>query len=359
MKKIIIKKSYIYALLIFIFGILFVFNYYQYNTFKKTLESGFCYNGFSVANILFRLSIQEEKIVFDFLSEGENKIYEEFSNSYPSFSKFKDNNKKVIFKTKKQLPSDIKLSISQFDTDDYYYIDYANENLNYYKYINDKKWIVLSIFNNNYFEEFGLLSQNQTTRHIITSVFLIISFLTLQYIFSKEEFSKFSQENLSKMEEVAHTDKLTGIANRVKGDLALQKNIELAKRLNQKFAIIFFDIDYFKSVNDKFGHDIGDMALKNISNLVTSSCRNDDIFIRWGGEEFLIILPNANLNQAMKFANRLRENIQNAKIIPQRQITCSFGVLEYQENDDKEKMIKQVDKLLYKAKNQGRNIVIG
>lgn len=354
-----IKKSYIYALLIFIFSILFIFNNYQYYNFKKTLESSFCYGGFSISNILFRMSLQEKEVIFDFVSSDGNEIFEEFSNAYPSFSKFKNNDKKVIFSIVANLPKDINLNISEFDTDDYCYIDYANEKLLYYKYINDKKWIFLSIFNNKYFEEFSSLSQNQITRHIITSIFLIISFLTLQYIFSKEEYSKFSQENLSKMEEVAHTDKLTGIANRVKGDLALVKNIELAKRLNQKLSIIFFDIDHFKSVNDNFGHDIGDIALKNISNLVRNSCRNDDIFVRWGGEEFLLILPNTDIAQAIKFANRLRENIQNATIIEQRQITCSFGVLEYKENDNKEKMIKQVDKLLYEAKNQGRNVVVG
>lgn len=358
MKKTIIKKSYIYALLIFIFCILFAFNNYQFYSFKKALENEYCYNGFSISNILNKSIQNDKKIVYDLLQQSHIKVYDELSNSYPSFRKAKDKNQKIIYEVVEKLPDDIKLEISRFDIDDYFFIDYGNEKLLYFKYISDTKWIFLSIFNDEYFTNYESLSQNQTTRHIITAIFLIISFLTLQYVFSKEEYSKFSQENLSKMEEVANTDKLTGIANRVKGDLSLQKNIELAKRLNQKLSIIFFDIDHFKAINDDFGHNVGDIALQNIANLVKTSCRASDVFIRWGGEEFLIILPNTSLEDALKFANRLRQNIEQTAIIPQRKITCSFGVLGFKDKDNAEEMIKKVDNLLYEAKRKGRNIVV-
>ena len=123
--------------------------------------------------------------------------------------------------------------------------------------------------------------------------------------------------------------------------------------------MILFDIDNFKYVNDTFGHQIGDEVLKEISRLLTNSIRETDISVRWGGEEFLILLPQTDLFGAQAVAEKLRINIRN-EVITQKQlnITASFGVTQMKETDDENLFVSRCDKLLYKAKNNGKNIVV-
>lgn len=124
--------------------------------------------------------------------------------------------------------------------------------------------------------------------------------------------------------------------------------------------MILFDIDDFKYVNDTFGHQIGDEVLKEISKLLSNTIRETDISVRWGGEEFLILLPQTDLFGAQAVAEKLRLNIKN-EVITQKQlnITASFGVTQMNDEiDDENLFVSRCDKLLYKAKNSGKNIVI-
>ena len=125
-------------------------------------------------------------------------------------------------------------------------------------------------------------------------------------------------------------------------------------------SIILLDIDDFKNINDTFGHDIGDVILKSITNLISSNIRATDTVCRWGGEEFVILLPGTHFEKAKYVANNLRKIINEHKfsVVP-KEVTCSFGVASLNDDDHKESLFKRVDMSLYRAKNSGKNIVIG
>ena len=160
------------------------------------------------------------------------------------------------------------------------------------------------------------------------------------------------------LEKLAHFDELTSIFNRRQINLTLDRQIHIANRYHNDLSIIFFDIDHFKNVNDTFGHDAGDKVLIKISQLVQNQLRKSDTFGRWGGEEFLIILPETSQENAYKVAENLRKVIENNDFEEIGKITCSFGVYQISIEDNLESAIKKVDNLLYKAKESGRNQVV-
>jgi len=121
---------------------------------------------------------------------------------------------------------------------------------------------------------------------------------------------------------------------------------------------MMFDIDFFKKVNDTYGHDVGDEVLKKFSSIVSQSIRDTDTFGRWGGEEFLFIAPNENLEGAMFLAEKIRQNVANFNFETPQQITISIGLTICDGDAEKEKLLKNVDEALYEAKTQGRNRVI-
>ena len=118
-----------------------------------------------------------------------------------------------------------------------------------------------------------------------------------------------------------------------------------------------YDIDYFKKVNDIHGHDIGDKVLTSLSSVVKNNIRDIDIVGRYGGEEFLIILPNTILKDAKYYADRLREKVEQYKFNIVNHITISLGLVELKDNESIDEVFKRVDNLLYKSKNDGRNRV--
>lgn len=162
------------------------------------------------------------------------------------------------------------------------------------------------------------------------------------------------------LEQQASIDILTGIFNRMKFEEYFDLEVQKAKMHRNPLSIILLDIDDFKKVNDTFGHNEGDEVIKSISNLLTKNVRGTDTLSRWGGEEFVILLPSTSLEQAKIVANNLRKIIFDHDFnILQQKISCSFGVAIYNPEDTKEKLFKRVDKILYKAKNSGKNIVFG
>lgn len=188
-------------------------------------------------------------------------------------------------------------------------------------------------------------------------IILLIIIIIVWVIYLKKEIKK---RNIleDQLERLATMDKLTSIYNRYKMDLSLEEQIEIAKRYNRYLSLIFLDIDFFKNINDTYGHKVGDIVLVELSKLVLKTIRKSDIFGRWGGEEFLIILPETEKKEAIKLAEKLRKKIENYKFDKvDKTITCSFGVTSFIENDDIEKIMIRVDKNLYKAKQNGRNKV--
>ncbi len=138
---------------------------------------------------------------------------------------------------------------------------------------------------------------------------------------------------------------------------SLHAEIKRARRHKTPLSIIMFDIDRFKTINDIHGHDTGDYVLKDISKIVSENLRENDIFVRWGGEEFLILAPETDIFHAKLLADKLRIIIREFHFSGVGNISSSFGVAQFDENDDTDSFIKRVDINLYKAKRSGRDKV--
>jgi diguanylate cyclase (GGDEF)-like protein/PAS domain S-box-containing protein len=162
------------------------------------------------------------------------------------------------------------------------------------------------------------------------------------------------EEELNKK---ATTDSLTGIYNRYYGNEILDIEVDRANRYGSSFAALMFDIDFFKSVNDTYGHSVGDDVLKKITQIISLHMRKSDTFIRWGGEEFLILSVHIDKDEAMKFAQKLRVAIESYEFDLDLSITISIGVTISKPNDTKENILKRSDDALYRAKEDGRNCI--
>ena len=157
------------------------------------------------------------------------------------------------------------------------------------------------------------------------------------------------------IEELSNRDKLTNVYNRGKLDNLLEKEIRYSRRYNIQFALIMIDVDYFKDINDEYGHLEGDKVLIQISQILEKLTRDTDFIGRWGGEEFLIICPNSDIEQGKKIATKLKEYIENHDFEINKRITASFGITNYMKEDDADDILERADKALYEAKNKGRN----
>lgn len=156
---------------------------------------------------------------------------------------------------------------------------------------------------------------------------------------------------------LATTDFLTGLHNRQNIERLLAENINLSNRHNRSFSMMFIDIDHFKRVNDEHGHDVGDIVLKEFTNVVSNNIRNNDKFGRWGGEEFIIIAPETNQKEAVEFAEKIRKALQNHHFSYDLSVTASIGVTQYRRNESLNTLLKRADNILYNAKRNGRNRV--
>ena len=166
----------------------------------------------------------------------------------------------------------------------------------------------------------------------------------------------------------ATLDALTGFYNRHQLDERIKQEVSNAKRQHAPLCGIMTDIDFFKSVNDKYGHAVGDLVLKSIAKIIRGQLREYDIAGRYGGEEFSILLPFTKINEAKMVAERLRKTIETkvidiSKVNPDAEVkeisvTLSLGIYEIKESDTEEDLIKKADKALYQAKNTGRNKVV-
>jgi diguanylate cyclase (GGDEF)-like protein/PAS domain S-box-containing protein len=161
--------------------------------------------------------------------------------------------------------------------------------------------------------------------------------------------------NLKKM---ATTDNLTGIYNRHKFEEIYKTEIERISRYENPLSMIMVDIDHFKRVNDTYGHDVGDNVIKSVVDTVKRNIRQTDIFVRWGGEEFIILCPETDSAKAAVLAEKLRNTIEKTTLEKVGNITCSFGVTSYVKKESENSFIKRLDSALYRAKDEGRNRVV-
>jgi len=169
------------------------------------------------------------------------------------------------------------------------------------------------------------------------------------------------QTDLNKYKTESITDHLTGLFNRKYMDMKLSEEIERYKRMNIPFCVMLVDIDHFKSVNDNYGHLVGDQVLKHLSKLIKENIRKTDFAFRYGGEEFLVILSNADIRNSSHIAEQIRKKLETVNFALKGNsfnVTASFGIASFENTDDAESVIKKADKRLYNAKETGRNKVV-
>ncbi|SDI41770.1 diguanylate cyclase [Propionivibrio dicarboxylicus] len=159
------------------------------------------------------------------------------------------------------------------------------------------------------------------------------------------------------LERIAITDRLTGLFNRTKLDEVFTNELARAERYGESVAIIMADVDKFKSVNDTFGHQVGDSVLIEFAAILRNLVRDTDTPGRWGGEEFLVICSHADLNGAHILAERIRAAVAGHSFPVIGQKTCSFGVASYRPGDTAETLVSRADAALYEAKQNGRDRV--
>ena len=196
-----------------------------------------------------------------------------------------------------------------------------------------------------------LLHKTNMLFAILTLLMLLISLMVMLYLIYYKKKQEF-------IEAQATHDALTKIYNRYGLNNILKQKMQEYQRYQKEFSIIFFDIDFFKKVNDTYGHDVGDYVLESLADIVSSEIRSSDAFGRWGGEEFIIILPETSLKQAMNVAEKLRKTVEKEMFGSAKKITCSFGVTTVRDTDNITTLLKRVDEYLYKAKENGRNSVV-
>lgn len=190
---------------------------------------------------------------------------------------------------------------------------------------------------------------------LFEGVFQVLGFSLV--LLSLHRWLKHSHLLNTRLHELAHTDSLTGIANRRHFISSLEAEIARAKRHSSSLSVIAFDIDHFKQVNDIYGHDVGDQTLQNISQLINTQVRSTDLLARIGGEEFMILAPYCDLNNAMLLAEKCRLTLESNVIPKIGKMSASFGVTEFNGTESADEILKKADRALYKAKGAGRNRV--
>jgi len=175
--------------------------------------------------------------------------------------------------------------------------------------------------------------------------------LELQRIHDKE--ARYIEE----LHRLSVTDSLTGLYNRRRINEVLEEYVNNANRYKDIFSLILFDVDDFKHINDRYGHNTGDQVLTHIAETAKNILRKTDYIGRWGGEEFLILLPKTEKKDAVEIAEKLRIEIQTILFPETFSVTCSFGVAEYFEHLEIDSIVNNADKAMYHAKNSGKNRV--
>lgn len=182
-------------------------------------------------------------------------------------------------------------------------------------------------------------------------VTIIITFII---IYSIKGFNK-------RLEHFANNDPLTNLLNRRSFNNNLNTFAKLSKRTQKPISLLFLDIDNFKTINDTFGHKIGDEVLKRVSNLLRENLRETDIKSRWGGEEFIVALIDTNSKEASEIAKKLKEKLESDLLLTKlvnKPVTASFGVTKIEDEQSIDSAIIRVDNAMYEAKNSGKNKVV-
>ncbi|WP_319471696.1 diguanylate cyclase [uncultured Pseudodesulfovibrio sp.] len=209
-----------------------------------------------------------------------------------------------------------------------------------------EKWEVLrsSLMNNIFYSFFAL---------IVIEIILILG-----WRFSQRHLKMVIKRQTRKLRKLARQDGLTGLYNRRTIEEFLKGETSRASRHGSVFSVIMFDIDFFKNINDTYGHNAGDEVLKGVSSCAARLVRVTDRVGRWGGEEFLVVVPETSLEEAVVLAERIRNEVAAQQYRNAASVTVSLGVAQYQSDDSYDLLVQRADGALYEAKEGGRNRVV-
>ncbi len=225
----------------------------------------------------------------------------------------------------------------------------GDNNILHVNYLPELKWLLFVQQN----ESLSLAGIRHTlyTNMAISLIVTIIVVLLIQFAFNRY------QHNI---EQMASTDKLTGLLNRHAFTILIDKLIAEYQRSPNPISMLIIDIDHFKQVNDRHGHLVGDDVLASVSASLLQGVRKSDLVVRWGGEEFLIVLKRSNLSEAERFAEKLRQTIATTPIqanTDRLDVSVSIGIAEYRAGELPSQTIDRADGALYQAKHAGRNCI--
>lgn len=165
------------------------------------------------------------------------------------------------------------------------------------------------------------------------------------------------QRQLEENLELAERDALTRTANRYRLEKTLQQECERARRFRQPLSLIVMDVDDFKPINDRHGHARGDAALVEVVECIRGCLRPQDLLARWGGDEFVAVLPQTPVEQALEISGAIRQAMEAVEPIGDCRLTMSFGVVRWQDDEDQHDLLARADQALYRAKAAGKNTI--
>jgi len=222
------------------------------------------------------------------------------------------------------------------------------------KYTFGKRWISSLYEGKKKNNKVKVLSKADSLNHYYQ--IKVSKFNTDEYILNLTDISSLESE-IHDLERSADYDPLTNVYNRVK-IMKVFKDLKYSSKHNEMMSLILFDIDKFKTINDTYGHNVGDKVLVELASLVNGMLREGDLMARWGGEEFIILLSGVSIEKAKVMTERIRKEIASYPFDTVKKVTCSFGVTEFTNSDDQIKFLERADQALYEAKETGRNRVV-
>lgn len=171
----------------------------------------------------------------------------------------------------------------------------------------------------------------------------------------KHQYGEFISK--SRLEHISSTDYLTNAVTRYKMEEEADRWIKFCHRQNFPLALVFLDVDDLKTVNDRYGHSGGDVLLSSLANVIRSQSRETDILARWGGDEFILLLPNITIENAAQLSRRIKKAIEGSVLVQDTPVTCSFGVVAMKPDSTFESLVQEADAMMYTGKKLGKNTV--
>lgn len=307
----------------------------------------------SLKNLRYQIKKDTGTIAVEsFIQSKVISVFDIYQNKKYDFKSSKEFDKNFSYKTKSILTAPLVNFYTNSSIGVLQLINKKSENGQYIAYTEqDKEFISLSSY---------LITQSiLNTKNSIEKLELLNKELEKKVI----ERTKKLKDTQKKLIEQANRDPMTNLYNRRYFNEIIKSLLLIAKRTSQLFSLIIIDIDDFKNVNDTYGHSVGDRVINDLADIFRNTVRNSDISVRFGGEEFVIILPNTHLKEAEIIAKKLKDIVENNTIIlkdgSRIKFTISLGVSQIQQDDESvETVLHKADEALYQAKNSGKNTIV-